>query len=134
MSLPARERRRLRGIQSALDRSDPRLASLFMTFSLLTQEEEMPHCERLRVRVDRFTARGRHLRTALLGRLRVMVIAPVALAATVGALVLGGWSGVPGACRAPATAAHASDGSTFSRTRLALCQSRPWSHAMMAVR
>ena len=40
---PARERRTLRGIQDALDRSDPRLASLFAFFSQLTQEEEMPH-------------------------------------------------------------------------------------------
>ncbi len=65
MSLPARERRRLSGIQCALDRSDPRLASLFATFSRLTQEEEMPHFERLRVRADRFAARGKYLKLAV---------------------------------------------------------------------
>jgi hypothetical protein len=63
-----------------------------------------------------------------------MVIAPVALAATAGALLLGGWSGIPGACKAPATAAHALHDGTFARTRLALCQSRPWRPAMMAIR
>src|SRR5260370_1385048 len=84
MSLPARERRRLNGIQGALDRSDPRLASLFATFSRLTREEDMPPVERLRVRADRFAARGKYMKRAVLGRLRLILIAPVALAATAG--------------------------------------------------
>src|SRR5260370_18923633 len=92
MSLPARERRRLNGIQGALERSDPRLAALFATFSRLTREEDMPPVERLRVRADRFAARGKYMKRAVLGRLRLILIAPVALAATAGALLRGGWA------------------------------------------
>lgn len=98
MSLPARERRCLTGIEAELDRSDPRLVSLFATFSRLTREEEMPPMERLRVRVDCATQRGRRLRKAALGRLRLIIIAPVAMAATCLALLVGGWSSGPSPC------------------------------------
>ncbi len=134
MSLPARERRTLRGIQDALDRSDPRLASLYAFFCELTQEEEMPHSERLRVRADRFTARGRHFRRAVLSRLRVIVIAPVALAVTAGALLIGGWSGSPGACKAAPPTSHIQrlQGRTPSPSlRPGVCQ-LPWRPAMAA--
>ena len=131
MSLPARERRRLSGIQGALDRSDPRLASLFATFSQLAREEEMPHSERLRVRVDRFAARGRHIRVAMLGRLRIILITPVALAAAAAALLIGGWSGSPGACKARPATAHSSHGRTPAPARLAMCQTTGWRPAMM---
>jgi len=134
MSLPARERRRLSGIQCALDRSDPRLASLFATFSRLTQEEEMPHFERLRVRADRFAARGKYLKLAVLGRMRLILIAPLALAATAGALLIGGWSSNPGACKATPATAHSSHGGPPARARQALCLSRAWHPAMMAGR
>ena len=107
MSLPARERRRLSGIQTALHQSDPQLVSLFATFSRLTGEEEMPHMERLRVRVDQFAARGRQLRTGAFSRIRLIVIAPVALAAACAALLIGGWSANPSACRARPAATHA---------------------------
>src|SRR5204863_1678221 len=40
MSLPARERRRLSGIQASLNRSDPQLASLFTTFARLNSRSE----------------------------------------------------------------------------------------------
>jgi hypothetical protein len=106
MSLCTRERRSLWGIQDALDRSDPRLASLFTIFFRLTQEEEMPDNEQLRVRVDRLTARGRHIKMAALSRLRVIMIAPVALAVTVTALLIGGWSGSPAACKAAPAASN----------------------------
>ncbi len=135
MSLPARERRRLSGIQCALDRSDPRLASLFATFSRLTREEEMPHFERLRVRADRFAARGKQIKLAVLGRMRLILIAPLALAATAGALLIGGWSGNPGACKATAAAtAHSSHGGPPARAPQALCLSRAWHPATMAGR
>ena len=133
MSLPARERRSLSAIQGALDRSDPRLASLFAIFSQLTLEEEMPHLERLRVTADRFTARGRHVRMAVLSRLRILLITPLALAATAGALLICGWSNNPGACKVPPTA-HASHGGTPARSRLTLCSSTPWRPAIMAGR
>ncbi|HKB29859.1 MAG TPA: hypothetical protein VKD26_03400 [Streptosporangiaceae bacterium] len=136
MSLPARERRRLNGIQGALDRSDPRLASLFATFSRLTREEDMPPVERLRVRADRFAARGKYMKRAVLGRLRLILIAPVALAATAGALLIGGWSsGGPGACKAAPAMAHSSHGGTPGRSRLAaLCQSTSWRAGTLAGR
>lgn len=108
MSLTARERRRLIGIQGVLDRSDPRLVSLFTIFSRLTHEEEMPHMERLRVRADRLAARGRKARTAFTSRLRVILITPVALVATAAALLVGGWSGGPGACKVTTSASQSS--------------------------
>jgi hypothetical protein len=132
MSLPARERRRLSGIQCALDRSDPRLASLFATFSRLTRDEEMPHFERLRVRADRLAARGKNIRLAVFSRMRLILIAPLALAATTGALLIGGWSNNPGACRATPAAAHSSHGGPPAGARPALCLSRAWHPAMMA--
>jgi hypothetical protein len=131
MSLPARERRRLSGIQCALDRSDPRLASLFATFSRLVRDEEMPHFERLRVRADRLAARGKSVRVAVFGRMRLILIAPLALAATAGALLIGGWSNAPGACRATPATAHSSHGGPPARARQALCLSRAWHPAMM---
>ena len=132
MSLPARERRRLSGIQCALDRSDPRLASLFATFSRLTRDEEMPHFERLRVRADRLAARGKNIRLAVFSRMRLILIAPLALAATAGALLIGGWSNNPSACRATPAAAHSSHGGPPARARQALCLPRTWHPAMMA--
>ena len=106
MSLRTRERRSLWGIQDALDRSDPRLASLFTIFFRLTQEEEMPDNEQLRVRVDRLTARVGHVKMAAVSRLRVIMIAPVALAVTVAALLIGGWSGSPAMCKATPAASN----------------------------
>src|SRR6266699_5526572 len=106
MSLPARERRRLVVIQSVLHRSDPRLVSLFAIFSRLVQEEEMPPMERLRVRVDRLTARARDMRSMVLSRLRLILITPVALVAAAAALLVLGWSGGPGACKATTSAAQ----------------------------
>ncbi len=132
MSLPARERRRLSGIQVALDRSDPRLASMFATFSRLTLDEEMPHLERLRVRADRFSARRMRVRMAVLSRLRIILIAPVALAATAGALLIGGWSSSPGACKAAPAAAHSSHGRALARSRPTLCHSTFRSPVMIA--
>jgi hypothetical protein len=59
-------------------------------------------------------------------RLRVIVIAPVALAVTAVALLTGGWSSSPGACKAAPAASHSShsmQGRTPSnRVRPALCQ------------
>ncbi len=123
MSLPARERRRLHGIQITLDRSDPRLASLFATFSRLAQEEEMPNIERLRVRADRLAARGRNFQTAVLSRLRVILITPVALVATAAALLIGGWSGGPGACKATPAASHSAQRRAPALPLIDLCQS-----------
>jgi hypothetical protein len=47
MGLPARQRRRLDGIEDKLCRSDPRLAAMFTMFGRLTGDEEMPRIEEL---------------------------------------------------------------------------------------
>ena len=48
MGLPARQRRVLGRIESALRGADPRLAALYSIFARLTREEEMPRIEQLR--------------------------------------------------------------------------------------
>jgi hypothetical protein len=48
MSLPSRQQRLLRGIDDAVCRSDPRLASMLAIFGRLTAGEEMPGREELR--------------------------------------------------------------------------------------
>jgi hypothetical protein len=50
MGLPARQRRRLEGIENKLCSSDPRLAAMFTIFGRLTGDEEMPRIEELRHR------------------------------------------------------------------------------------
>jgi hypothetical protein len=130
MSLRPRERRRLSGIQGTLGRCDPGLVSLFAIFSRLAQGEEMPAAERLRVRVDRLAARGRGLPRLALSRLRIIVIAPVALGAAAAALLLGGWSGNPGTCKAMAAAHSALRGAPVP-PRLSFCPPvMPWRPAI----
>src|SRR6266542_2983307 len=99
MSLPARERRSLSGIQVGLGRSDPHLVSLFATFSRLTREEEMPHIERLRVRVDRVTERGRQFRRNVFTRIRLIIITQVVLSAICAALLIISWRSGPSTCK-----------------------------------
>ncbi|MGE5288706.1 MAG: hypothetical protein ACM3ML_16205 [Micromonosporaceae bacterium] len=122
MSLTARERRRLTGIQDVLDHSDPGLVSLFTIFSRLAQEEEMPHMERLRVRADRLAAQGKKVRTALVSRLQVILITPVALIAAAAALLIGGWSGGQGACKATTSASQSSHRRVPALPLSPLCQ------------
>jgi hypothetical protein len=122
MSLPARERRRLSGIQAMLNRSDPQLVSLFATFSRLSQEEEMPPIERLRVRVDRLRTRTQHVRRMALTRFRLILIAPVALAATCAALLIGGWSNGPNTCKARPAFAHSMHRNAPGLTQGPLCR------------
>lgn len=121
MSLPARERRCLTGIEAELDRSDPRLVSLFATFSRLTRQEEMPPLERLRVRVDYATQRGRRMRKAALSRLRLIIIAPVAMVATCLALLIGGWSSGPSPCKVRPAASHSLHPSPSALLQPRLC-------------
>jgi hypothetical protein len=131
MSLPARERRRLVVIQGVLHRSDPSLVSLFTIFSRLAQEEEMPHMERLRVRADRLTAQARHVRAAVFTRLRLIVITPVALVAAAAALLIGGWSGGPGACKATTAASQSAHRRAPLLPLTPLCRSTLLSHAIV---
>jgi hypothetical protein len=50
MGLPARQRRRLDGIEDKLRRTDPRLAAMFAIFGRLAQDEDMPRIEELAAR------------------------------------------------------------------------------------
>jgi hypothetical protein len=131
MSLPARERRHLVVIQGMLNRSDPRLVSLFTIFSRLALEEEMPHLERLRVRADRMTAHARRMRGAVFSRLRLIVITPVALVAAAAALLIGGWSGGPGACKATTAASQSAHRRAPALPLAPLCPSSFLSHAIV---
>ena len=105
MSLRARERRRLRG--------DPGRASTTRTRGWHRCSRPSPG-SRGRRKCPTSSGSGsgqtgsrlvgRYLRMAVVSRLRIILIAPVALAATAGALLIGGWSSGPGACKAaPAT-------------------------------
>jgi hypothetical protein len=59
MNVPVRRRRILRGIERDLSGSDPGLARLFSTFTLLTLGEEMPGAEKARAGPVRVLARLR---------------------------------------------------------------------------
>jgi hypothetical protein len=58
MGLPLRERRKLRKIERALARTEPRLTAMFSMFACLNRVEAMPRLERVRNRVIRRAARA----------------------------------------------------------------------------
>jgi hypothetical protein len=109
MSLPARQQRKLQEIEGRLARSDPRLRSLFVTFSRLTLGEKMPWFEDVRVRpvVDRLKAirsLPRQIIRRPAARARAFLLLPAILSAAVCALMIA--AGFPGAQR-PTPAAKA---------------------------
>ena len=59
MGLPMRERRKLRKIERAIARTEPRLTAKFSMFTCLNRVEAMPRLERVRNRVIRRAARAR---------------------------------------------------------------------------
>jgi len=59
MGLPMRERRKLRKIERAIARTEPRLTAMFSMFTCLNRVEAMPRLERVRNRVIRRAARAR---------------------------------------------------------------------------
>jgi hypothetical protein len=82
MCLPVAQQRILHGMERQLSSSDPRLASLFGTFTRLTRDEDVPSLEELRAGpVARF------LRSA---RLKTILFFPIALAAMACAVFIGG--------------------------------------------
>jgi hypothetical protein len=117
MSLPACQERVLRGIESALRRGEPRLASIFAIFTRLTRDEELPRTEQLVQRpwpqrwLDRAGVRSRRRRrggraiTWASGRpatrLRAMILIPVLLIMTASGLAFASSSGTH-ACPAAA--------------------------------
>jgi phage shock protein A len=63
MGLPMGERRKLRKIERAIARTEPRLTAMFSMFSCLNRVEDMPRLERVRNRVIRRAARARRADT-----------------------------------------------------------------------
>jgi hypothetical protein len=104
MSLPARQERVLGRIEHSLYAGDPRLRSMFATFTKLTRGQEMPRLEQLESRLwplrnwrQRLTRRGREGRAASSAgsmdapgvRMRAILLVPVMLAALAAAVFLG---------------------------------------------
>jgi hypothetical protein len=91
MGLPARQRRVLDRIESALRGSDPKLAALYAIFARLTRDEEMPRAEQLRHRalmvlawlVRMPMAIGARLHFRLVPRQRAVLLFPLAVASIV---------------------------------------------------
>jgi hypothetical protein len=96
VSLPARQQRTLDRIERRLTASDPLLHSWFTIFTRLTRDEDMPRIEEVRARLTRFgswiarrTAPVRRRIPRPSARVKTILFFPVALAAMVGALVIG---------------------------------------------
>ncbi len=104
MSLPARQERILGRIEHSLHAGDPRLRSMFATFTKLTRGQEMPRLEQLESRLwplrywrQRLTRRRREGRAASSAgstnapgvRMRAILLVPVMLAALAAAVFLG---------------------------------------------
>jgi hypothetical protein len=84
MGLPLRERRKLRKIERAIARTEPRLTAMFSMFTCLNRVEDMPRPERVRNRVIRRAARARRAvtlktNTALIRHDRETVLSTVLL-------------------------------------------------------
>jgi hypothetical protein len=92
MSLTASERRALTTIERVLQSRDPRLRSLFSTFTRLTRQEAMPAREQLPPR--------RHRRPP-----RAVIVVPIAVALIGVIIVLGSLGAAGRACR-PAAASQ----------------------------
>jgi hypothetical protein len=99
MTLPASQQRVLERIENRLRDSDPRLTALFVIFTRLTRDEEMPGIEELRARLARLrawvswhTAPVRRIAGRRSERIQAIVFFPVALAAMACALLIGAGS------------------------------------------
>jgi hypothetical protein len=87
MSLPSSQQRVLDRIESLLRDSDPRLTAMFVIFTRLVRDEEMPRLEEFRARLTRLrvwfswrTARARRMARPS-QRLRTILLFPAALVA-----------------------------------------------------
>jgi Protein of unknown function (DUF3040) len=96
VSLPARQQRALDRIERRLVASDPLLHSWFSIFTRLTRDEDMPRIEEVRARLTRLgawvarrTAPVRRRIPRPSARVKAILFFPVALAAMVGALIIG---------------------------------------------
>jgi hypothetical protein len=117
MGLPVRQRRVLDRIDRTLRGTDPRLSALYAIFARLTCDDEMPRFEQLRHglmaklgwlrRVFAAIARRLHIRLRLRRRQRIVLFYPLAIALTVGSIVLAVRSGPARSCPPTRSAAAA---------------------------
>ena len=108
MTLPVSQQRTLGRIEHRLLESDPRLAAMFLIFTKLTWDEEMPRREEVRARLaqiaawlGRHTAPVRRLIPWPSARMRAIIFFPAALAAMACALLIS--TGSPAAHRCATT-------------------------------
>jgi hypothetical protein len=106
MGLPARQRRTLGRIESALRGSDPRLSALYSIFARLTREEEIPRIEQLRHGLAALSV-GFRLRLATLStrtvrrlvpRQKAVLLFPLALCILIATVVLAVWTAKGPSC------------------------------------
>ena len=129
MGLPARQRRVLDRIESALRGSDPKLTALYAVFARLTRDEEMPRIEQLRHRALALMARIRlrvaHFLARIFGRLiprqRAVLFFPLALGLAVVSIVFAANSGNGKSCtpvsQLAASTRHAASTTTLCRNQ-----------------
>jgi hypothetical protein len=129
MGLPVRQRMMLDNIDRTLRGADPKLAALYSIFGRLTRDEEIPRIEQLRHGVLARLAWLGLVLTALAGRLhirfrfrlpfrprqRIVLFYPLAIALTVGSIVLAVRGGPVKSCLPSRTAATAKN---FTRANL----------------
>lgn len=129
MSLPACQQRVLDTIESALQKREPRLASMFAIFTRLNTHEAIPRTERLQPRARWAWCRWRqhrsgtspHARRARgrsVAAARAMLLIPLAVMLVAAAIFLSLSSS-----RLPCTAATASHGLVASQIHLKGCAS-----------
>ena len=112
MSLPASEQRALDRIEETLQAGDPRLRSLLMIFTRLTQHEAMPSTEQVNAR----------LRVSLIRKIAI----PIALAAILSGLVLNSLAPGRNACVTQARSHGHSSSPTNCLPGPAMGQGRPY--------
>ena len=116
MSLPTSEQRALDRIEETLHAGDPRLGSLFMIFTRLTQHEAMPSTEQVSAR----------LRASLIRKIAI----PIALAAILSGLILNSLAPGRNACVTQARS-HSQSSSSVSGCQPgpAMAQARPYARS-----
>jgi hypothetical protein len=121
MGLPVRQRMKLDHIDRTLRGTDPKLAALYAIFGRLTREDEIPRFEQLRHGLAArlawlrmiLAAIGRRLHIRFRRRQRIVLFYPLAIALTVGSIVLAVRSGPVKSCL-PSRAAAAAKNVTRS--------------------
>ncbi|MGB6454170.1 MAG: hypothetical protein WBH47_06720 [Streptosporangiaceae bacterium] len=106
MGLPVRQRMKLDHLDRMLRGADPKLAALYAIFGRLTRDEEIPRIEQLRHGVLKRLAWLRAVLAAIARRLhirfhprqRIVLFYPLAIALTVGSIVLAVRSGPTRSC------------------------------------